>query len=64
MQKNNKNIFLKINERLKSLIKWLFDFKDWKLLLRSIPGLVTTLFVVSVVVMNLMASRLLYQQNS
>lgn len=59
MQKNNKNIFLKINERLKSLIKWLFDFKDWKLLLRSIPGLVTTLFVVSVVVMNLMASKVI-----
>ena len=37
--------------------KWLFDGKDWKMLLRSVPGIVTTLFVISVVVMNLMASK-------
>lgn len=37
--------------------KWLVDGKDWKMLLRSIPGIVTTLFVISVVVMNLMASK-------
>lgn len=36
---------------------WLFDRTDWKMLLRSIPGIVTTLSVVSVVIMNLMASK-------
>ena len=39
--------------------KWLFDIEDWKKLLRSVPGLVTTVFVVSVVVMNLMASKVI-----
>lgn len=51
--------FKKIGLYFKDLFAWLFDFKDWKLLLRSIPGLVTTLFVVSVVVMNLMASKVI-----
>lgn len=37
--------------------KWLFDGKDWKMLLRSVPGIITTIFVISVVVMNLMASK-------
>lgn len=57
--KDNKNIFLKMKEGIKNIFKWLFDLNDWKLLLRSIPGLVTTLFVVSVVVMNLMASKVI-----
>lgn len=56
---DNKNIFSKINNKVKKFFKWLFDFNDWKLLLRSIPGLLTTLFVVSVVVMNLMASKVI-----
>lgn len=42
---------------MKSIFKWLFDAKDWKLLLRSVPSLTITLFCVSVVVMNLMASK-------
>lgn len=37
--------------------RWLFDFQDWKYLLRSIPSLVVTIYAVSVVVMNLMASK-------
>lgn len=41
----------------KDTFEWLFDFKDWKMLLRSVPGLVVVIFVVSVVVMNLMASK-------
>lgn len=43
--------------------KWLFDIKDWKLLLRSIPGLVTTLFVVSVVIMNFAAAKTIVMTN-
>lgn len=39
------------------VVSWLFDITDWKLLLRSIPGLVTAIFVTSVVVMNLMAGK-------
>lgn len=42
---------------MKSTFKWLFDAKDWKLMLRSVPSLIVTLFCVSVVVMNLMASK-------
>lgn len=37
--------------------KWLFDIKDWKMLFRSIPGLMTALFIVATVVMNLMALK-------
>lgn len=36
---------------------WLFDIKDWKMLFRSIPGIVTMLSVVTVVIMNLMAAK-------
>lgn len=42
---------------MKSLFKWLFDAKDWKLMLRSVPSLVVMLFCVSTVIMNLMASK-------
>lgn len=52
-----KNLFIKIGDWFVDIFKWLFDFKDWKMLFRSIPGTVTALFVVSVVVMNLMASK-------
>ena len=38
-------------------IDWLFDFNDWKMLFRSIPGLVTAISVTAVIVMNLMASK-------
>lgn len=38
-------------------LSWLTDVTDWKMLLRSIPGIVTTIFVVAVVVMNLMAGK-------
>ncbi len=34
--------------------------KDYKLLLRSIPGLVTMMFCISVVVMNLMANKIIF----
>ena len=42
---------------VKDLFSWLFDFRDWKMLLRSIPGLVTATFIVATVVMNLMAGK-------
>lgn len=45
------------------MLKWLFDGKDWKMLLRSIPGIVTTIFILSVVVMNLMASKTIIMTN-
>ena len=47
----------KIALKCKDAFKWVFDIRDWKMLLRSIPGIVTTIFVLSVVVMNLMASK-------
>lgn len=57
--KTSNNLFHKIANKIIGLFKWLFDFNDWRMLLRSIPGLVTTIFVVSVVVMNLMASKVI-----
>lgn len=58
-----KNLFVKISDQFIDTFKWLFDFKDWKMLFRSIPGTVTALFVVSVVVMNLMASKTIIMTN-
>lgn len=54
MEQNSK---VKKSNWFKDIFKWLFDFKDWKMLLRSIPGLVTAIFILSTVVMNLMASK-------
>lgn len=51
MQKEKINVF-------SDTINWLFDKQDWKLLLRSIPGLVTAISVASVIMMNLMASKI------
>lgn len=48
----------KINS-LTDTYNWLVDKQDWKLLFRSIPGTVTALSVVSVVIMNLMASKII-----
>lgn len=42
---------------LMDVLAWLTDVRDWKMLLRSIPGMVTAIFIVSVVVMNLMAGK-------
>lgn len=58
-----KNIFARVGEKIADTFKWLFDFKDWKKLLRSIPGLVTSLFIVSVIVMNLMAAKTVVMTN-
>lgn len=38
---------------------WLFDFEDWRMLFRSIPGMVTMISVVTVVIMNLMAAKVI-----
>lgn len=63
MQKTKKNIFVRMKDHFVDTMKWLFDKEDWKKLLRSVPGLVTTLFVVSVIVMNLMASKTVIMTN-
>lgn len=42
---------------IKDMFDWLFDKNDWKMLFRSIPGVVTTISVVTVIIMNLMASK-------
>lgn len=46
-------------KKIKDTFKWLFDIKDWKILLRSIPGLVTALFITSVIIMNILASKVI-----
>lgn len=53
----DQNSTVKKTNWFKDTFKWLFDFKDWKMLLRSVPGLVTAIFILSTVVMNLMASK-------
>lgn len=53
------NLFVRFKAWFIDHLKWLFDIEDWKLLFRSIPGLVTCGFVISVVVMNLMASKVI-----
>jgi len=50
-----------VKTKIAKASKEFFDFNDWKILLRSIPGFVTAMFVVSVVVMNLMASKVIVQ---
>ena len=57
MHEKTKNPFSQFGAWCKDKVKWLFDFKDWKKLLRSMPSIVVALFVVSVVAMNLMAAK-------
>jgi len=57
MIKEKTNPFVKLGRWIKDTFKWLFDWKDWKLLLRNIPSLVVTLFIASVIAMNLLANR-------
>lgn len=47
----------KLGRSIKNTFKWLFDWEDWKLLFRSIPSIVIALFVLSVVLMNILANR-------
>lgn len=63
MVETKKSIFVRIKDKVVDTFKWLFDGKDWKKLLRSVPGLVTTLFVVSVVVMNFAAAKTVVMTN-
>ena len=60
-EKKEKNTYISTAKKPLRAIARLFDFKDWKILLRSIPGLVTALFITSVVVMNLIASKVIIQ---
>lgn len=45
---------------IKDTCQWLFDFTDWKMLLRSIPGLVTMLFTMATITMNLAANKIVW----
>ena len=55
-----KNPFKRIGLWISDTFKWLFDFKDWKKLLRSIPGLVTMLFIMATITMNLAANKIVW----
>lgn len=48
---------LKKTNKIVDTFNWLFDFTDWKKLFRSIPGAITAISVLTVVIMNLMASK-------
>lgn len=54
------NILKKFGAHCKDTCKWLFDMKDWKMLFRSVPGLVTALFVVCTIAMNLGANKIVW----
>ena len=45
---------------IKDTFEWLFDFKDLKMLLRSIPASVVAIFAVSTVTMNLAANKIVW----
>lgn len=55
-----KNPFKRIGLWISDTCKWLFDFNDWKKLLRSIPGLVTMLFIMATITMNLAANKIVW----
>ena len=57
---NTKNPFKKLGIGIADTCKWLFDFRDWKKLLRSIPGLVTMLFIMATITMNLAANKIVW----
>ena len=42
------------------ICEWFFDFRDWKMLLRSIPGVVTMLFIMATITMNLAANKIVW----
>lgn len=60
MENTKTNVSTKIGSWFKDTMKWLFDMKDWKMLFRSIPGIVTTLFIICTVVMNLAANKIVW----
>ena len=55
-----KNIFKRFGAWVADIFIWLFDFNDWKKLLRSIPGLVTMLFIMATITMNLAANKIVW----
>lgn len=55
-----KNPFKRFGLWVVDTTKWMFDFKDWKMLLRSIPGLVTMLFIMATITMNLAANKIVW----
>ena len=54
------NPFKKLKTWVIDVVEWFFDFKDWKMLLRSIPGVVTMLFIMSTITMNLAANKIVW----
>ena len=59
-KQKSKNPFKRFGSWVADTTKWLFDFKDWKMLLRSIPGIVTMLFIMVTVTMNLAANKIVW----
>lgn len=53
-------LFVSFFKWCKDTTKWLFDFNDWKMLLRSVPSIVVTLFVVATIMMNFAANKIIF----
>ena len=58
--KNKKDPEKRIGFRIADTAKWLVDINDWKMLLRSIPGMVTMLFTAATITMNLAANKIVW----
>lgn len=52
--------FIKFGSWCKDTAKWLFDAKDWKALMRSVPAAVVAMFVVATVMMNIGANKIIF----
>lgn len=54
------NPLKKFKNWLVDICEWFFDFNDWKMLLRSIPGVVTMLFIMATITMNFAANKIVW----
>ena len=52
--------FIKLGNWIKDTAKWLVDIDDWKALMRSVPSIVVALLVLSTVMMNIAANKIIF----
>ncbi len=58
--KNNNNTAKQPRSGIADVFDWLTDVNDWKMLLRSMPGMVTVLFTMATITMNLAANKIVW----
>lgn len=55
--------FVKLGRWCKNTGKWLVDIKDWKALFRSVPSVVVAMLVISTVMMNIAANKIIFSSS-